>query len=232
MSLYLADSADLTSVANAIRTKGGTSAQLAFPAGFVSAIQAIETGAAPVSVSFSQFTDATAYYIADDGTFASTPISAAGETITTLAGGLIAVLHNGDFEEEIALTRINGYVTSTGTIWGSTTTYFHSFVPAVAGEVYRLSTYDASTAVIILGAYDENNAFSIVRRGGGTSNQVNAAYTVAKDGRIEVSGLGTSWSYTHLYKQQSIVSGATLALNIDLGAGASYAKCTLYVANS
>lgn len=36
--------ADLTAVANAIRTKGGTSAQLAFPAGFVSAIQAIETG--------------------------------------------------------------------------------------------------------------------------------------------------------------------------------------------
>lgn len=35
---------DLTSVANAIRTKGGTSAQLAFPAGFVSAIEAIPTG--------------------------------------------------------------------------------------------------------------------------------------------------------------------------------------------
>lgn len=37
--------ADLTSVANAIRTKGGTSAQLAFPSGFVSAIDAIPTGA-------------------------------------------------------------------------------------------------------------------------------------------------------------------------------------------
>ena len=36
--------ADLTSVANAIRTKGGTSADLAFPAGFVSAIDAIPTG--------------------------------------------------------------------------------------------------------------------------------------------------------------------------------------------
>lgn len=36
--------ADLTSVANAIRTKGGTSGDLAFPAGFVSAIQAIPTG--------------------------------------------------------------------------------------------------------------------------------------------------------------------------------------------
>ena len=44
MSLYLTDSADLTSVADAIRTKGGTSAQLAFPAGFVSAIDAIPTG--------------------------------------------------------------------------------------------------------------------------------------------------------------------------------------------
>ncbi len=36
--------ADLTSVANAIRTKGGTSASLLFPSEFVSAIQAIPTG--------------------------------------------------------------------------------------------------------------------------------------------------------------------------------------------
>lgn len=36
--------ADLTSVANAIRTKGGTSASLAFPAGFVQAIGDIPSG--------------------------------------------------------------------------------------------------------------------------------------------------------------------------------------------
>lgn len=36
--------ADLTSVANAIRTKGGTSASLTFPADFVSAIAAIPSG--------------------------------------------------------------------------------------------------------------------------------------------------------------------------------------------
>jgi hypothetical protein len=36
--------ADLTSVANAIRTKGGTSAQLTFPAGFVQAIADLPTG--------------------------------------------------------------------------------------------------------------------------------------------------------------------------------------------
>ena len=41
--------ADLTSVANAIRTKGGTSAQMAFPAGFVSAVQNISGNLQPVA---------------------------------------------------------------------------------------------------------------------------------------------------------------------------------------
>lgn len=41
---YIANSNDLTSVANAIRTRGGTSAPLSFPSGFVSAIGAIPSG--------------------------------------------------------------------------------------------------------------------------------------------------------------------------------------------
>lgn len=43
MAEYLTNTTDLTAVADAIRTKGGTSAQLAFPDGFVSAVQAIES---------------------------------------------------------------------------------------------------------------------------------------------------------------------------------------------
>lgn len=43
MSNYIVDGADLTSVANAIRTKGGTSGALSFPNGFISAVEAIET---------------------------------------------------------------------------------------------------------------------------------------------------------------------------------------------
>lgn len=42
---------DLTSVANAIRTKGGTSGQLAFPADFVSAIAAIPSGGSGITIS-------------------------------------------------------------------------------------------------------------------------------------------------------------------------------------
>lgn len=43
MSDYICTDTQLTSIANAIRTKGGTSAQLSFPTGFVSAINNIET---------------------------------------------------------------------------------------------------------------------------------------------------------------------------------------------
>ena len=41
---YSVNQSDLVSVANAIRTKGGTSEALVFPDGFVSAVQAIQAG--------------------------------------------------------------------------------------------------------------------------------------------------------------------------------------------
>lgn len=46
MAKYLTEDTDLTSVANAIRAKGGTQALLEFPTGFVSAINDITTGGA------------------------------------------------------------------------------------------------------------------------------------------------------------------------------------------
>lgn len=41
---YLTNDTDLKKVADAIRAKGGTAAQMVYPAGFVSAVQAIQTG--------------------------------------------------------------------------------------------------------------------------------------------------------------------------------------------
>lgn len=46
MAEYLTNTTDLTAVADAIRAKGGTSAPLAYPSGFVSAIQSIPSGSA------------------------------------------------------------------------------------------------------------------------------------------------------------------------------------------
>ena len=48
---YLVTDTELTSIADAIRTKGGTSAQLSFPAEFVAAIAAIPTGGGGLSAS-------------------------------------------------------------------------------------------------------------------------------------------------------------------------------------
>jgi hypothetical protein len=52
MAEYLTNTADLTAVADAIRAKGGTSAPLVYPSGFVSAIQSIDVagGAAPATL--------------------------------------------------------------------------------------------------------------------------------------------------------------------------------------
>lgn len=57
MTVKTVQDASLTSVANAIRTKGGTSAQLEFPNDFVTAIQNIPTGVVPTgtkSISITQ----------------------------------------------------------------------------------------------------------------------------------------------------------------------------------
>lgn len=46
---YLTTTNELNSVANAIRAKGGTSAQLEYPQGFIDAIDDIETGGGSVT---------------------------------------------------------------------------------------------------------------------------------------------------------------------------------------
>ena len=48
---------DLTSIANAIRTKGGTSASLAFPADFISAINAISGGGGATPTRYAELKD-------------------------------------------------------------------------------------------------------------------------------------------------------------------------------
>lgn len=59
---YLTNDIDLTSVADAIRTKGGTSAQLVYPNGFISAIQAIKSApATPYMVAEYEQEPVTAY---------------------------------------------------------------------------------------------------------------------------------------------------------------------------
>lgn len=85
MAEYLTTDTDLASVANAIRTKGGTSNPLTFPAGFVSAIEAIPTGGGGSAVSFSISAagDAVIYYVDDSGTPIESSFMIAGGTVSS-----------------------------------------------------------------------------------------------------------------------------------------------------
>ena len=96
MSNYIVDGADLTSVANAIRTKGGTSAQLAFPAGFVSAIGDIPTGGGtPSNISVTWHNASSSAIGINNATYHSTygilPVSSSA---TSISGGASSSARN------------------------------------------------------------------------------------------------------------------------------------------
>lgn len=76
--------ADLTSVANAIRTKGGTSAQLVFPSGFVNAINNIPTGGGGyTAVEIANGTVPSGAVVVDLGTSDMSQFAFAGRTLIT-----------------------------------------------------------------------------------------------------------------------------------------------------
>ena len=77
---YIANSNDLTSVANAIRTKGGTSAPLSFPSGFVSAIENIPTGGGGAEVEGKKHL----YFYDYDGTVVESFTTAEALALTSL----------------------------------------------------------------------------------------------------------------------------------------------------
>lgn len=92
MAEYLTNTTDLTKVASAIRKKGGTSDSLVYPDGFVTAIQAIQTGggtsgsqtgvvgtSASYTIIYTYFTDAVSVTIP---TRVVTATSASGELQT------------------------------------------------------------------------------------------------------------------------------------------------------
>ena len=81
MAEYLINETDLTKVASAIREKGGTSASLVYPTGFVSAIQAIRTGA-PLQIIVTTSAGATVTATKGDKTVSGTADASGNCTLT------------------------------------------------------------------------------------------------------------------------------------------------------
>lgn len=94
MAEYLAKSEDLTAVADAIRAKAGTDAQLAFPSGFVSAVQSISEAGQVVEI-----------VPAQNATQISVPIGVTGDKIAL--GISSNVSGAGDVERVVSVSYSN-----------------------------------------------------------------------------------------------------------------------------
>lgn len=122
MSNYIASSTDLTSVANAIRTKGGTSASLSFPDGFVSAVQNIPTGGGSTLISKS---------ITANGTYNASSDNADGYSQVTVAVPAVKKL------------------TGTFTTGSSDTSYTISFGETISKYLFKIEMTDESKTTLI-----------------------------------------------------------------------------------
>lgn len=134
---YIVTSEELTDVADAIRTKGGTSAALVWPSGYVDAVGAIEGGgggaAATVSVEWTLSPmmpgsiGPTFYYVGSDGTYRSyeceemnspTPLSVltpsiiAAESGTWSASGSIDLYKTPNYFYKLAFVYGDGRISA------------------------------------------------------------------------------------------------------------------------
>ena len=130
------EDSSLQNIANAIRTKGGTNQPLEFPAGFVSALQAIETDATvtpkiqPQQVTLTK--DSTNFPIAagfHDGT-GTVGISLQSKTVTPNDNQQDVVPDAGKLLSEVIVNAVSaGYKMATGTITVSAKSASKTLVP-------------------------------------------------------------------------------------------------------
>lgn len=162
--------ADLTSVANAIRTKGGTSASLTFPSDFVSAINAISGGGGSTLISKS---------ITANGTYNATDDSADGYsqvTVNVPTGGGGLTFESGTYEpsadtsgEKILFANTHSeapafimMVDATGTANTTTNTnmvfvFYDYYKLYGTGIPWNSSTYRYATAFYVYRATNTGN---------------------------------------------------------------------------
>lgn len=159
MADYLTTDTELTSIADAIRTKGGTSAQLVYPTGFVSAIEAISTGGGaskiftvnlvnPVNPSYAQ-NPACIIYESDNPYYDPGDVNQIGQIVLPDGSATVTVT------KPIVITKFftNGYLSRGSTI------NEHGSMPInpsyVEESTHAFYVYEDGSADIIQVDYDD-----------------------------------------------------------------------------
>ena len=191
---------DLTSIANAIRTKGGTSAQLAFPSGFVSAIADIPSGGS-------------------GGVIIEDTTDAAGGTVRTITGvtisGTKTINQNGTGIDVTSYESVDVAVPSGG--GSSSQTETGTFVGNdTVGQ--QISCNFAPDLIFIFGDLTHDVSLRGVM-----------SVVIIKDMHIEVSGDGSTSSTSPYFTTFNNGITDYNELNTGNGAYATYANGVLTV---
>ena len=213
MANYLTTDTELTGIADAIRTKGGTSASLTYPAGFVSAIENIPTGSDPTiqSLTVTPTTSQQTFNSSSvDGykpvTVSAMPSGTAG-TPTATKG----TVSNHSVSVTPSVTNTTGYITGS-TKTGTAVTVSASELVSGSETITQNGTVDvtnlASVVVNVSGGGGSKNIQMNLARAQRTANSYGATtltITVAKTGTYNV--YWTAWRSsssgtmgTNLYK--------------------------------
>ena len=224
---YIATDTELTSIANAIRTKGGTNSQLEFPSGFVSAIGAITAIGDVTQRTSSDLTASGATVTAPAGYYAS----AASKSVSSGTAGTPTATKGSVSNHAISVTP--SVTNTTGYITGSTKTGTAVSVAAselVSGTLnvtangtadvtnYASASVNVPASAVVSGSlsitendtYDVTNyASAVVSVGGGTLN-----YSKQTDGITSST----------IYKRVIIpnVSSLPIALIVDTSGGSAF----------
>ena len=196
--------ADLTTVANAIRTKGGTSASLAFPSGFASAIAAIPSGGGGASNIVT-------------GTFTGTTTNAAMDITLNYTGS----------GYPIALV-----VCPTEGPYNSTTGTFYSLVQRYATAVYFMVKSRIGTSPVYSSTSDEDDYATVANIYKNTATSA-TSYAVAQASirwfRDSSAGAGGSGgTVVCRFKSNTIMSVFIAASSYGFAANIEYTYRVLY----
>lgn len=211
---------DLTSVANAIRTKGGTSAQLAFPSGFVTAVQNIPTGITP--------TGTKQISITQNGTTTENVTNYASAEITVnVSGGGGGGSVTQDQDGYIVLpTEGGGSSGVSRMLYVGTYNYFDNQLycdVTNSNDLTRLcyGTVSGDASIKVYASSTDKNSLSPVHPIEIPSGSTSVSITVMADIQVVVSTYSvsgtsvTGWPYTSGWV--NITSGTPLAFNFATG---------------
>ena len=172
--VYRAYESELTDIADAIRTKGGTSADLTYPNGFVSAIQNIQTGTddsdATLNSNGQLLNGVTAYskgtkYTGNIPSKSSSDLSASGATVT---------VPSGYYSSNATKSVSSGSATAPATISGTSATVSHSSTTLTLSKTVSvtpsvtagyISSGTAGNSAVSLSATDANFIAGNIKNG-------------------------------------------------------------------